>query len=219
MKIFAVLPGFNEGKRIAEVLRDLRKNNIPAIVVDDGSKDNTYQVSKRYTKYVFRHRINLGKGAALKTGCEAAFRMGADAVIIMDADGQHKVSDLPKLLEALKSKKYDVVFGSRNLGFDMPLVRFIGNKLATVLISMMFHIYVSDLVCGFRGFTKRAYKLLKWESSGYGIETEMIIKTGQLGLKHCEVPVETVYYDQFKGVTILDAVAILFSVFKWKIIR
>jgi hypothetical protein len=101
----------------------------------------------------------------------------------------------------------------------MPLVRFLGNKFASVLISLLFGIYVSDLICGFRAFTKNAYKKIKWESRGYGIETEMIIKTGKAGLRHCEVPVETVYYDRFKGVTILDAFSILFDVFKWRLAR
>ncbi len=219
MKIYIVLPSFNESGRIAEVLSELKKQQLPFIVVDDGSIDQTFFIARKYTPYVLRHRVNLGKGAALKTGCEAALKLGADAIVIMDADGQHKVSDLTKFLNLLKSNKYDVIFGSRNLNLNMPLVRYLGNKFASVLISLLFGIYVSDLICGFRAFTAKSYRAIKWESQGYGIETEMIINAGNKKLRHCEVPVETVYYDKFKGVTILDAFSILFNVFKWKITK
>jgi glycosyltransferase involved in cell wall biosynthesis len=139
MKIFIVIPAFNESKRIGLVLNDLVKINLPIIVVDDGSSDKTYQVASGYKEQlknllVLRHKINLGKGAALKTGCQAAILKGAEAFIIMDSDGQHKVSDIYKFIETLNSEKYDVVFGSRNLSLGAPLVRFIGNKLASVLI-------------------------------------------------------------------------------------
>ncbi|OGE19388.1 hypothetical protein A3D83_04890 [Candidatus Daviesbacteria bacterium RIFCSPHIGHO2_02_FULL_41_10] len=216
-KVAVVIPAFNEEKRIKEVLRDLKKFNLLVIVVDDGSVDRTFLVSKRYCKTVLRHEINLGKGAALKTGIEAAFLLGATAVIIMDSDGQHKTSDIPKFIGALSSGKTDVIFGSRNQGMGVPFVRFTGNKAASVLISLLFGIYVSDLICGFRAFTKKAYSKITWQSLGYGVETEMVIKTGQANLRYFEVPVETVYHDKFKGVTILDALGILFSVFKWRL--
>ena len=76
---------------------------------------------------------------------------------------------------------------------------------------------MSDLICGFRGLSKRAFKKLSWESTGYGVETEMAIRTAKSGLKHCEVPVQTVYYDEVKGVTILDAFNIFFDVIRWRI--
>ena len=166
---------------------------------------------------ILTHRVNLGKGAAMKTGAEAAFAFGADGVIFMDSDGQHKVSDLPKFVEALK--KYDVVLGSRTLSHGVPLVRFLGNKFASMLIASLFGIYVSDLVCGYRAITKDAYEKVAWESSGYAVETEMVIKTAKYGLKYCEVPVETVYLDNVKGVTILDAFNILLDVFRWRLTK
>lgn len=219
MKIAVVVPAYNEDKRISLVLEQLVKAKFPVFVVDDGSKDKTYEVSKRFPVTVLRHKINLGKGAALKTACEAAWKSGAEAVIMMDSDGQHKVEDIHIFVEALESDKYDIIFGSRNLGLGSPLVRFVGNKMASVLISLMFRIYVSDLICGHRAFTKKAYDKIKWQSAGYGVETEMVIRAGKFGLKYCEVPVETVYYDKFKGVTIVDALGILFNVFKWRFIK
>ena len=98
-------------------------------------------------------------------------------------------------------------------------MRFLGNKFASVLIVLLFGIYVSDLVCGYRALSKEAFKKINWESAGYAVETEMVIKTGKYGLKFCEVSIETVYLDNVKGVTILDAVNILFDVFRWRLTK
>ncbi len=219
MNIFIVIPAFNESRRIGKVLDHLKSVGLQIIIVDDGSSDSTYNIAKKHQVTTLIHKVNLGKGAALKTGCEAAFLMGADAVIMMDSDGQHKIEDLPKFVNALQERKFDIIFGSRNLRLGVPMVRFIGNKMASVLVNLLFGIYISDLICGYRAFTKEAFKKLDWESPGYGLETEMVIKTGVKKLKYCEVSVETVYYDKFKGVTIMDAFSILCNVIKWRIFK
>lgn len=219
MNIFVVIPAFNEVRRIDNVLENIKNTNLPAILVDDGSFDKTFELAKKYPVTVLRHKVNLGKGAALKTGCEAAILLGAEAVILMDSDGQHKASDLSKFVEKIDSGSYDVVFGSRNLNFGIPLVRFLGNKAASILISLLFGIYVSDPICGFRAVTKKAFEKINWKSTGYDVETEMVIKASQLKLRYCEVGVETVYYDKFKGVTILDAMGILLNVIRWRFFK
>lgn len=219
MRIFIVIPAFNESKRIEQVLEDIKDTGFPVIVVDDGSTDFTFEKAKKHNVKVLRHKINLGKGAAIKTGCEAAFSMGADAIIMMDSDGQHKAEDLPKFAEKIQSGKFDVVFGSRNMNLGVPLVRFLGNKFASVLITLLFKTYVSDLICGYRAVTKKAYIQMELKSSDYGIETEMVIKTAKLKLRYCEIPVKTLYYDKFKGVTILDAFGVLLNVIKWRILK
>ncbi len=217
MKIFIVIPAHQEEERIGNVIKDVIKTKFPIIVVDDGSKDNTFKVASKFKVTTLRHKVNLGKGAAMKTGAEAAFQMGADAIIFMDSDEQHAVSDLPHFIEALEKDNFDVIFGSRNLSHGVPLVRYMGNKFASLLVSLLFGIYVSDLLCGYRGLSKKGFKKIYWESKGYGVETEMAARTAKSELKHCEVPVETVYYDEVKGVTILDAVSILFDVLRWRI--
>jgi glycosyltransferase involved in cell wall biosynthesis len=215
MKIIIVVPVYNEEKHLVNFLKELTKTDFEIVFVDDGSTDSSYEVIKQFKVHGLRHKINLGRGSAMRTGVEAAFNLGADAIIFMDADGQHKVEDLPKFIEKI-NEGYEVVLGSRNLGLEVPLVRFLGNKFASVLINLLFQIYVSDLLCGFRAITKRAYKKMNLESQGYGIETEMVIKVKQYKLKYCEVPVATVYYDKVKGVTILDAFGILFNVIFWR---
>lgn len=222
MKIAVVLPIFNEEKKISDVLDNLSKIQLPIFLINDGSKDNTLEVigkkirnNKKIT--LISHRINLGKGSALRTGGDAAFKSGFEAVIFMDADGQHNPLDLEKFIEKLNTGKYDVVLGSRNLHHGVPLVRFLGNKFASVLISLLFGIYVSDILSGFRAVTNKAFRKLKLQSRGYGVETEMIVKMSKYKLSYCEVPVETIYFDKNKGVTILDALGILFDVCRWRI--
>jgi glycosyltransferase involved in cell wall biosynthesis len=220
MRIFIVIPLYNERRRVVKVLKGIQKYKLPIVVVDDGSTDSSgVKIRKSGLRGIslLEHKVNLGKGAALKTGAEYAFSKGADGIIFMDADGQHGEKDLEKFIETLKSGEYDVVFGSRNFGFGVPLIRFIGNKIASVLIAFVFGIYVSDIICGFRGLTKKAYERIKWESSGYGVETEMVIRVGKSKLRYCEVPVEALYHDNVKGVTILDAFEILGEVVKWKL--
>ena len=219
MNIFLVIPAFNEEGRIEGVLDDIGKTGLPIIVIDDGSRDSTYEVVSRFKLTLLRHKINLGKGAAIKTGMAAAFSMGAEAIIMMDSDGQHKSSDISKFIEKIESEKYDIIFGSRNLSMGVSLVRFLGNKMASAIIALLFGIYVSDPICGFRSITKKAYQKMKLDSVGYDIETEMVIKTKREGLRYCEIPVETIYYDKFKGVTMLDALNIMSNVIKWRLFR
>ena len=164
-----------------------------------------------------RHKVNLGKGAAMKTGAEAAFSEGYENVIFMDTDGQHDTSDIDKFINKLK-EGCDIVYGSRNMSMGrMPLVRNLGNRITSIVISFLFGVYVSDVLCGYRAITKRAYKKISWESVGYAVETEMVIRTAKEKLKHCEVPVKTLYLDAFKGVSVMDAVGIFFEVLRWRI--
>lgn len=223
MKIAVILPIYNEEKQIARVLDTLLQIKLPVFLINDGSTDKTLPLIKKKIRNkqniaLFSHRINLGKGSALKTGCEAAFRRNIDAVVFMDSDGQHNTSEIQKFINKLETGKYDIVLGSRNLHHGVPLIRFLGNKFASVLISVLFGCYVSDMLCGFRAITKKGYKKLDFESAGYGIETEMVVKSCKYKLKVSEIPIETIYYDKHKGVTILDAFGILFDVIRWKII-
>lgn len=223
MKIAVILPVFNEEKEIPKLLDVLKKIKLPIFIVNDGSNDKTLELIKKKIRDKSRitlisHQINLGKGSAMKTGCEAAFQKGMEAVIFMDSDGQHDPEDLNQFVGRLNTKKYDIVLGSRNLHHGVPLIRFLGNKLASVLISMLFGTYVSDIICGFRGITKKGYRKLNFESSGYGIETEMVVKSSKYKLKSSEVPIKTIYHDKHKGVTIIDALGIFIDVLRWRII-
>jgi glycosyltransferase involved in cell wall biosynthesis len=220
MKIFIVIPIHNEEEHVLRVLNGVSRYKLPIVVVNDGSTDATrlkIQGVRSKNVKLLDHGINLGKGAALKTGAEYAFGKGADAVIFMDSDGQHKADDLPKFINELKRKQSDVIFGSRNLNFGVPLIRYLGNKLASVIVGILFGIYVSDSICGYRALTRNGYKKLKWDSVGYGVELEMVARAGKLKVKTAEIPVQTVYHDSVKGVTILNGFGILGELIKLKL--
>lgn len=216
---YLVIPAFNEEKRISQVLNKAKRYGHPIVVVDDGSTDKTCETAKgTFGVIVLRHKINLGKGAALKTGVEAAFSLGAQAVIALDADGQHDPKSIADFYNQL-SLGNDIVFGYRKLAGKAPIVRFAGNRLGAVVVKLLFGIYRNDLLCGYLAFTKRVYSKIHWESTRYGLETEIVARVGKNKLKYSEVEIETIYIDKYKGVSIIDAIGILPSVLKWRFIN
>ncbi len=220
MKTAVVIPAYNEGARVRPVVMDARKYADAVIVVDDGSDDDTSgQIPvERGKVYLAEHRINLGKGAALKTGVEAAISLGAEIIVLMDADGQHRTSDIPRFVDALYANHVDIVFGSRKIGRDMPLVMMLGNKFLSIMTSLLFHVYISDTQSGFRAFRAQAYTQLKWSSPRYAVETEMIVNTGRRKVSHAEIDIDTIYQDKYKGTTVIDGIRIFINILKWKIL-
>ncbi len=217
MNSVVVIPAHNEEKEILQVLAKTKEFNENIIVVDDGSTDYTASIVAKEGVTLLQHRINLGKGAALKTGCDFAFMNGADVVIVMDADGQHDPGEIPIFLEELKTK--EIVFSYRKDAKVMPFVLRFGNRFINKTLSTLYGVSITDSQSGFRAFTKEAYKKIRWDSSDYYMETEMIIKTGRNQLAHSQIPIKTIYSDRYKGTTVLDGVKIVLKMFGGKIIR
>lgn len=219
MKTIIVIPSYNEGERLINTVKDVMANTKNEIlVIDDGSKARGYKkINKRLGKLkgvrVLRHFINLGKGAAMKTGAEAAWESGAEAVIFLDADGQHNPKHLERFEKELKNN--EIVFGYRELNEKMPWVRKTGNIFAANLIKILFGIKKKDLLSGYLGFRKSVYPLIEWKSPRYGIETEMATKIGKNKLSFSEIKIDTIYVDKYKGVSILDAMKILTKIPIW----
>jgi len=223
MGIFVVIPCYNESKRIIDVLGRINKLGVvdKVIVVDDGSFDNSYECVINYSKgsvLVLRHRINLGKGAALKTGCEAAFKLGGDIVILIDGDGQHPPEIIPLMIKKIREEGLDLIFGSRKIEFKkMPFVFYLGNKLLTEITKFLSGVSVSDSQSGLKAFKSSAYPKLEWKACDYYVETEMIFNAGKNKLKYGEVFIDTVYKDNYKGTTPFDGIKILFRIIKSKL--
>ena len=215
MKIFIVVPAYNESRYIGKFLDKLLAYTKNVVVVDDGSIDKTCDVAKAKGVTCLSHVVNLGKGSALKTGCEYAFtKMGADAVIIMDGDDQHIVEDISLFEKALKNGA-GVVLGVRQMDAKMPLMRMLGNKAMSILINLLFGHYIADIPSGFKAFTKSAYKSLKWHSTGYEVETEIAVRIAKSKISYVEVPISTIYHDKEYGFNLLDAAKILLKLPYW----
>lgn len=213
--IWAVIPAYNEDRNIGSIINKTKKYVDEIIVVDDGSKDKTNEVAGKHNVFVLRHIVNLGKGAALKTGCDFAVKKGVKFMITLDADAQHNPEDIPRF--AGKLKKYDIVFGYRKTSSKMPFVLRFGNWLISSITNVLFGVSLNDTQCGFRAFSKEAYKKIRWNASDYSMESEMISKAGKQRLKYVQIPIGTVYSDNYKGTTIIDGVKIVFNMFWWRL--
>jgi|TARA_Y100000031_G_C8213461_1_gene382138 glycosyltransferase involved in cell wall biosynthesis len=214
-RIFVVIPARNEEKHIGLVVKQTKKYVDKVVVVDDGSEDSTGKEAKKNGALVLNHIVNLGKGAALKTGCDYAVKNKADIIIAIDADAQHEPKEIPKFINALKEA--EVVLAYRKASKRMPLVLKFGNWFIDEIIKFLYGVKIKDSQCGFRAFTSKAYKKLRWKASDYSMESEMIAKIGKHKLPYTEVPIQTIYSDKYKGTTILDGIKIVFNLLFWKL--
>ena len=214
MKKIIVIPAYNEEKTIFDVVSKCKKYG-DVIVVDDGSKDNTYLEAEKANVLVLKHRVNLGKGATLKTGCDAALMKNADVIIIIDSDGQHDPDEIPFFYTNLKEN--DIVFSRRIKRDEMPLFAKVGNTGLKFITNLLFKVKLEDPQSGFRAFTKNCYDKIRWNTTGYSVENEIIARVGINDLKYSQIPIKTIYKDRYKGTTLLDGVKILIDMFVLKL--
>jgi glycosyltransferase involved in cell wall biosynthesis len=216
-----VIPAHNEASHIGQVLAALepRVHGLPvmATVVDDGSVDRTSDVARAQGAHVITHAINLGKGAALKTGCEATIAAGCDLLVLMDADGQHRPGDLPLMVSPLLAGQADVVLARRQFTADMPATMRIGNWGLSRLFALLFGVTFSDTQCGYRALTAEIYPKLDWTATDYAVETEMLVRAARARLRTVEVEIETIYHDAYKGTTVADGMRILANMIRWRV--
>lgn len=204
-----VIPGRNEATRIADVLRAIPTRldgiaEIVPLVVDDGSTDHTSEVVRRHHARAIRHSVNLGKGAALTTGCQAAVTMGCDIIVLMDADGQHDPRDLPRLVEPVRRGDADISIAVRQLSGQMPVAMRFGNWGLSATFALLFGRHLADTQCGLRAFRASTYAMIRWRAADYSVETEMLIHATRAHLRIAQVPIGVVYHDRYKGTTVGD---------------
>lgn len=209
--VWAVIPAHNESNSIAEIIKKSKKHVSKIVVVDDGSRDETYEVSIKAGAEVLRHIINLGKGAALKTGCDYAVSRGAENLVVLDADAQHDPDEIPKFIEMLKEA--DIIFGYRKGRGNMPAILRFGNWFISRIIDMLYSIKLRDTQSGYRAFSSETYKKIRWNATDYSMESEMIVNAGRHKLRYAELPIKTIYSDRYKGTTIIDGMKIVMSMF------
>lgn len=217
-KVFIVIPAYNEQARLPEVVSKLQKK-IPLnqiIVSDDGSKQPISSFLPPQVRVV-RHRVNLGKGMALKTGCELAIKLGAKTIILMDADGQHDPEEIESFLKLINEGN-KVVFGARYVGENMPFWRLLGNRLLNKSTAWLFNLKLHDVWCGYRAFTTDIFPKISWEAADYSVDVEMAIHVGQNKLKHQEIFVGTIYHDKgsYTGTSVIDGIKLLLELVIWK---
>ena len=200
-KIFFVIPAYNEAKGIAKVITELKKAGYDnLVVVNDGSIDETSNIAKGSGAIVVNHVINRGQGAALRTGMKYALSEGADVIVHFDADGQHRIEDLPKMLKPVIDGKVDATLGSRFLRkSNLPKNKKIGLKIAVLVNWLLYGIRLSDAHNGFRVLNRKAASKIEIDSDGMEHASEIVEELHRNKLKYKEVPVIIKYPADRKG--------------------
>jgi glycosyltransferase involved in cell wall biosynthesis len=198
MKVFVVVPAFNEEKRIGKVVDRLKKSGYSnLVVVDDGSKDKTADIVGK-NAFVLSHMFNRGQGAAIKTGIDFSLEKGADIIVTFDADGQFLVEDIKKVITPIMNKDADIVLGSRFLGkaINIPLLKKAVLKLGVFVVFLLYGIKITDSQCGFRAMSKKAAMKIHLVSDGMEHAADFFSEIMRNKLKYVEVPI-TVIYDKY----------------------
>lgn len=195
--ICVVVPAFNEEAVIGDVVRSIINCGFKnVIVVDDGSTDHTYDNARNAGAIAYRHRVNRGKGAAVKTGLMASKMRRAEIVVTMDGDGQHDPLDIDSVIEPILSSDIDVVLGTRMFIFkNISFYKVFANKIANILTRILTGIWVSDSQSGFRAFDARALDIIYEVGDKYEYDSEIIRQIARNSLKYKEVPIKVYYTD------------------------
>lgn len=206
--VAAVVPAYNEAAHIRETLDRLPDLVDRAIVVDDGSTDETVREARlsRRSFDLVQHPVNRGAGAAISAGCLRAQTLGHDVTVVFAGDGQMAPEDLPALLEPVLADEADFVKGNR-LGWPharahMPLQRWVGNHLLSAMTRFALGVPWGDSQCGYAAMNRRALTQVEWVKlwRGYGYPNDLLCQVRLRGLRCREVPVRPVYGHERSGI-------------------
>ena len=197
--VLVVIPAFNEAETIAEVAHSALAHAARVLIVDDGSTDGTADILAELPVHVLSHPRNRGKSASLCDGFAWAIAAAADAthVLTMDADGQHRAADIPRLLRAAEAYPHALIIGARvRRTRGAPRVRHLANRVADFLISWACGHRLSDSQSGQRAYPMsllREIDLAQIAHDGFTLESEVIIEAARLGYQTVSVPIDAVY--------------------------
>jgi glycosyltransferase involved in cell wall biosynthesis len=192
-----LIPALNAAETIGPVVRDARRHADDVVVIDDGSSDDTSRVAREAgATAVLRHDVNRGKGGALKTGFAHALANGFDAVVTLDADGQHLPGEIPKFLDARASTGADLIIGGRAHLFDRMLPRRrMANRFSAWAIAKSSGTGITDSQSGFRLYSANLLRTTRLHTDGFDMESEVIVRAGCGGFKVLTIPIELGFVD------------------------
>ena len=195
LRVAALVPAYQAAAHLGEVLLALRELPAPphVLVVDDGSRDATADVARQFGADVHSFAANRGKGHALVKGFELLGDF--DAVVTLDADGQHPPACVPAFVAAAEAGA-DLVLGTRELTPDMPPHRRFANAFSSAWCSAIAGQHIGDSQCGYRIYRREVLRRTPVQASRYEVETEMVVRAARLGFRFAEVKIPTVYGDE-----------------------
>lgn len=194
---FAVLiPAYNAGLTISELIEKTSKfvDKSDILVIDDGSKDQTFAIAQRAGVVVLKHERNKGKGEALKTGFKYAQKKNYEAIFTIDADLQHDPSSIRDFLQQADENFNGIIIGTRNINLKkMPFARWLTNNLSSAILSILSGQRIRDSQSGYRLISSQVLKRIKLKAKKYDLESEILVKAGRGGFKVDSVPIRTIY--------------------------
>jgi len=223
--VYIIVPAYNEGSVIGETIRPLLSLGYHIVVVDDGSTDQTYEKACHLPICVLRHPINLGQGAALKTGTDFALQKGAQAIVHFDADGQHPPERIQDLLAPILNNKIHVVLGSRFLNpehsKEIPTLKKWVLKFGIAFTGLTSGVWLTDTHNGLRALSSVAASKICITEPRMAHASEIITQIGKHKLTYQEIPTHIRYtaYAQQKGQSIFNAFNIVIDLLLRKIFR
>ena len=197
VKAFLVLiPAYNASSTISELIENtsefVDKDDI--VVIDDGSEDQTHATAQRAGAVVLKHKINKGKGEALKTGFRYALGKNYEALFTIDADLQHDPSSIKDFLEKTNKDFSGIIIGTRDINLKkMPFPRWLTNNLTSAILSVLSGQTIRDSQSGYRLISTRILERIKLKGKKYDLESEILVKAGRSGFKIDSVPIKTIY--------------------------
>ncbi len=215
--VWIVVPAFNEATVIGDVIADVRSVFGNVVCVDDGSRDDTGDSALRAGAHVVRHPVNLGQGAAIQTGVEyARSRPGAAVFATFDADGQHRVKDVVRMIDRLTAEDLDIVIGTRfadHAPEQMPALRRVLFPLIAKLSPASRKLGLTDAHNGLRVFDRAVADGLNLTMNGMAHASEFVALIVENGWRVAEEPVEILYtdYSKSKGQPLVNGVNIIFD--------
>jgi glycosyltransferase involved in cell wall biosynthesis len=212
-RIWIVMAAYNESSRLERTIVGLLGRNYSIVVVDDGSRDDTFAVARTLPVWALRHPINCGQGAALQTGIDFALLHDADVIVTFDADGQHDPGDIAAILEPVLSGEVDVTLGSRFLRNDndgIPRTRRVLLQAAILFTRLTNGLQLTDTHNGFRAFSRDAAKRIRIRQPRMAHASEILDQIAFHKLRYVEVPVTIRYTGETlaKGQTSWDTLRI-----------
>ena len=197
VKAFLVLiPAYNASSTISELIENTSEfvDKEDIVVIDDGSEDQTHVTAQRAGAVALKHKMNKGKGEALKTGFRYALEKNYQALFTIDADLQHDPSSISDFLQKTNKDFSGIIIGTRDINLKkMPFPRWLTNNLTSAILSVLSGQTIRDSQSGYRLISTRVLKRTKLKGKKYDLESELLVKAGRSGFKIDSVPIKTIY--------------------------